>query len=95
MQDRFDRYGANELADHQRSTIVEFLLHFWGPIPWMIEAAAILSAITGRIPDLAVIAGMLLLNGVVGFWQEHQAGNAIEALKKQVAAQAHVKRDGE
>lgn len=90
---RFERYGANELAEHHRSAVVEFLSHFWGPIPWMIEAAAVLSGVTGRITDLVVILVMLALNGVVGFLQERQAGNAIEALKQQVAAHARVKRD--
>ncbi|MDR7304119.1 plasma-membrane proton-efflux P-type ATPase [Haloactinomyces albus] len=89
---RFERYGANELGEQNRSTIVEFLRHFWGPIPWMIEAAAVLSAASGKWPDLAVILVLLLINGVVGFWQEHQAGRAIEALKQQVAVHARVKR---
>ncbi|RCW46099.1 H+-transporting ATPase [Halopolyspora algeriensis] len=91
---RLDRYGANELGERGRSTIVEFLRHFWGPIPWMIEAAAVLSAVAGKWPDLAVILVLLLINGVVGFWQEHQAGRAIEALKQQVAVHATVKRGG-
>lgn len=90
---RFEHYGANELGEQHRSTIVEFLRHFWGPIPWMIEAAAVLSAVSGKWPDLAVILVLLLINGVVGFWQEHQAGRAIEALKQQVAVHADVKRD--
>ncbi len=44
----------------------------------MIEAAAILSAILSRWDDFAIIFLLLLMNGVVGFWQEHKADNAIE-----------------
>lgn len=59
----------------------------------MIEAAAVLAAISGLWPDMAVIIALLVSNGVVGFWQEHQANSAIEQLKQQVAPQARVRRD--
>lgn len=92
-RERLDRYGANELGEQRRSPVLDFLRHFWGPIPWMIEAAAILSAISGQWPDTAVILALLVSNGVVGFWQEHQANSAIEQLQQQVAPRARVRRD--
>ncbi len=60
----------------------------------MIEAAAILSAILNRWDDFVIIFLLLLMNGVVGFWQEHKADNAIELLKKRLAPSARVLRDG-
>ena len=71
-----------------------FLTYFWGPIPWMIEAAVLLSAIARHWPDFGIIFVLLLANAVVGFWEEHQAGNAIAALKAKLAVNARVKRDG-
>jgi len=56
--------------------------------------AATLSAVIQHWPDFIIIIVLLLFNAVVGFWQEHQASNAVEALKKQLALKAHVKRDG-
>ena len=66
---------------------------FWGPIPWMIEAAAALSAVLAHWDDLAIILAMLLINAGVGFWQEFKADNAIELLKQRLALKARVKRD--
>ena len=92
--DRLSRYGPNALVEHHKSVVMEFLSHFWGPIAWMIEAALVLTAVTGRWPDFVVIAALLLMNGVVGFWEEHQAQSAISVLKEQLAKQARVLRDG-
>ena len=61
----------------------------------MIEAAAILSAIVRHVADLIIILVLLIFNAVVGFWQEYKAANAVEALKKQLALKARVRRDGE
>ena len=60
----------------------------------MIEIAAVLSAVAGHWPDFFIIVTLLVANGVVGFWEEHQAGNAIEALKAKLAITARVRRDG-
>ncbi|NQV11478.1 MAG: plasma-membrane proton-efflux P-type ATPase [Cyanobacteria bacterium] len=86
--------GANEISEKKTSQLLKFLTYFWGPIPWMIEVAVILSALARHWPDFAIILLLLLANGVVGFWEEHQAGNAIAALKATLALKAQVKRDG-
>ena len=91
---RLAQYGPNEIAEKKTNAILKFLSYFWGPIPWMIEAAVILSAAAGHWPDFGIILLLLLANGVVGFWEEHQAGNAIAALKATLAIKARVKRDG-
>ncbi len=93
-QKRLEQYGYNELAERKVNPILKFLSYFWGPIPWMIEAAAVLSALVRHWEDLAVILVLLIVNAVVGFWEEYQAGNTIAALKEKLAVQARVKRDG-
>src|SRR5271163_3389 len=91
---RLTQYGPNEIAERKTNELLKFLSYFWGPIPWMIEAAVILSAVARHWPDFGIILLLLLANAVVGFWEEHQAGNAIAALKATLAIKARVKRDG-
>ena len=91
---RLAQYGSNEIPEKKTNEFLKFLSYFWGPIPWMIEAAVILSAVARHWPDFAIILALLLANAVVGFWEEHQAGNAIAALKATLAIKARVIRDG-
>jgi H+-transporting ATPase len=91
---RLAQYGPNEITEKKTNLFLKFLTYFWGPIPWMIEAAVILSAVARHWPDFAIILLLLLANSVVGFWEEREAGNAIEALKAKLAIKARVKRDG-
>lgn len=93
-QRRLAQYGSNEIAEKKTNLFVKFLTYFWGPIPWMIEAAVILSALARHWPDFIIILVLLLANAMVGFREEHQAGNAIEALKARLAIKARVRRDG-
>ncbi len=93
-QTRLAQYGANEIAEKTTSPILKFLSYFWGPIPWMIEAAAVLSGVVRHWTDLGIILALLIVNAVVGFWEEYQAGNAIAALKARLAPHARVKRGG-
>ena len=93
-QKRLSQYGPNELEEKKTNEVLKFLSYFWGPIPWMIEAAVILSAVAQHWPDFDIILLLLVANAVVGFWEEHQAGNAIAALKAKLAVKARVERDG-
>jgi H+-transporting ATPase len=92
---RLTQYGPNEIAEHKTNPLLKFLSYFWGPIPWMIEVAVILSGAVRHWPDFFIILVLLLANAVVGYTEERQAGNAIDALKAKLAIKARVKRDGE
>jgi H+-transporting ATPase len=93
-QKRLTQYGPNEIEEKKTNPLLKFLSYFWGPIPWMIEVAVILSGVVGHWPDFFIILLLLVANGVVGFWEEREAGNAIAALKAKLAVNARVKRDG-
>jgi H+-transporting ATPase len=91
---RLEQYGFNELAEEKTSLLRRLLSYLWGPIPWMIEIAAILSLVVRHWADFAIIFALLIVNALVGFWEEYQAGNTIAALKAKLALRARVKRDG-
>jgi H+-transporting ATPase len=91
---RLAKDGPNELAEKKTNAFLKFLTYFWGPIPWMIEVAVILSGVVKHWPDFFIILVLLMSNAVVGFWEERAAGNAIAALKAKLATKTRVKRDG-
>src|SRR5262245_50984961 len=90
---RLAQYGRNALEDRTESKWHKLLSYFWGPLPFLIEAAAVISALRRDWPDFAVVTGLLLYNAAVGFWQDNKAANALAALKKGLAPRARAPRD--
>lgn len=91
---RLDQYGPNSLEEKQDSFLKKMLHHFMGPIAYMIEAAAIVSAIIGHWDDFAIIMTLLLFNVTIEIWQDRKASTALAALKAGLAPEAIVMRDG-
>ena len=80
-QKRLTQYGPNEIKEKKTNSLLKFLSYFWGPIPWMIEIAVILSGVVRHWPDFFIILLLLVTNAVVAFWEERQAGNEIAAFE--------------
>ena len=94
VRKRLARYGPNALPEHEVGLGRKILHHFTGPIAYMIEAAAIVSAVLGRWDDFVIIAGLLVFNAGLEFWQDIKASNALAALKKGLALKATALRGG-
>ena len=90
---RLSQYGPNALEERVESRWHKLLSFFWGPLPFLIEAAAVISAARRDWPDFLVVTGLLLYNAAVGFWQDNKAADALAALKKGLAPRARVLRD--
>jgi len=91
---RLEKDGPNALQVHEESRWKKLGGYFWGPIPWMIELAALISLLREDWLDFSVIMALLLYNAAVGFWQDNKAANALAALKQGLALKSKVLRDG-
>jgi H+-transporting ATPase len=91
---RISEFGYNEIPEKEESLFHRVFRRFWGPIPWMIEFAALLSAAVRRWEDFAIITVLLLTNAFIDFWQESKALNALKVLKEKLAKKALIFRDG-
>jgi len=94
IRERQQEYGLNEIPEKEEALLKRILKRFWGPIPWMIEAAAILSAAVQKWEDFTVITILLLVNVVIDFRQEASALKALKLLKEKLARTALTLRDG-
>ena len=93
-QHRLTQYGYNEVAEHKPHVLRMFAKKFWGISAWMLELMIFLSWYLGKYADMFVIAALLVVNAVLGFWEERQAQTAVDELKQQLQVQAKVLRDG-
>ncbi|HEX5000672.1 MAG TPA: plasma-membrane proton-efflux P-type ATPase [Terriglobia bacterium] len=93
-QARLAQNGPNAIEEKKKSELAAVLAYFWGPIPWMIEAAALLALVVRDWADFVIIATLLIFNAGLGFWEERQASNALESLKESLALKARALRGG-
>ena len=95
-EERLERYGENILQEEGRETKLQvFLRQFKGVLIAILVIAAVVSFFVGEPQDAAAILIIVILNALLGYSQEWQAGEAIEALKKMLVQRAVVIRDGE
>src|SRR3984957_19903981 len=91
---RLQESGPNEMPDTTVRPWRMALAKFWAPVPWMLEAAVILQLVLHEYVEAAVIAGLLVFNAALGFFQEGRAQATLAALKSRLARTATVQRDG-
>ncbi|OJJ61185.1 hypothetical protein ASPSYDRAFT_146451 [Aspergillus sydowii CBS 593.65] len=95
IEPRRKRGGWNELTTEKTNFFIQFIGYFRGPILYVMELAVLLAAGLRDWIDLGVIIGILLLNAVVGWYQEKQAADVVASLKGDIAMKSVVKRDGQ
>src|SRR4051812_38736436 len=92
---RLSRHGRNELKEGKPINPWAILLgQFTSLIVWILIGAGVVSAILGEVVDAIAILAIVVLNAVIGFYQECSAEKAIAALKKMTAPRAKVWRNG-
>src|ERR1700728_3795943 len=88
------QFGRNAMPDTAIRPWRMALAKFWAPVPWMLEAAIILQAALHEYTEAAVIAGLLVFNAALSFFQEGRAQATLAALRSRLALTASVRRDG-
>jgi H+-transporting ATPase len=91
---RLKRSGPNDMPDTAIRPWRTALAKFWAPVPWMLEAAVALQLVLHEYVEAAVIAGLLVFNAALGFFQEGRARATLAALRSRLALTASVRRDG-
>ncbi len=91
---RVETVGFNEVAEKSRSRFIEFLMRYWGPMPWLLELAVVLSIVLKHYLEAGIIFALLTINAVIGQMQQNGSRKALEALKKRLAVKARALRDG-
>ncbi len=91
---RLQAYGPNEVPEKQERPVLRFLRKFWGLTPWMLEFTALLTFLLQSLGDTYIILALLVMNGIMGFYQEERASAAITYLRGQLQVSARVRRDG-
>ena len=91
---RLAAFGPNATPDVEAQPLRMVLTKFWAPVPWMLEAAIVLEVALGKYVEAAIIAGLLVLNAALGYFQESRAQATLTALKSRLALNASVRRDG-
>jgi Ca2+-transporting ATPase len=88
--------GPNQLKESKPINPWRLLLsQFKSLIIWILIGAGVVSGLLGEYIDAVAILSIVVLNGLIGFYQEFSAEKSIAALKKMTAPQANVRRDGQ
>jgi plasma-membrane proton-efflux P-type ATPase len=93
-RNRFQQFGPNEVPEQKTHPVLRFLKKFWGVSAWMIELIGLLSLILHKLADFWVALLLLLVNAVLGYFQEQRAAAAVTALRQQLNVLARVLRGG-
>jgi len=91
---RQKKFGFNEVVEKKESSLKRLAKKFWGLTSWMLEITIVLTLILGRYLDFYIVTGLLLLNVLLGYFQEERANKALEALKQKLHVNSRVYRDG-
>ena len=92
---RLHKDGPNAMPDTSAHPLRDALLKFWAPVPWLLEASIVLQLVLHKYIEAAVIAGLLVFNAGLAYWQEGRAQATLAALKGRLALNASVRREGE
>ena len=92
---RLSQYGPNKLAEQEKISKLKILIHqFTSPLIYILLIAAVVTLFLSEYVDMAVILSVVVLNAVIGYFQEYKAEQSVRSLNQMVVPKARVIRDG-
>ncbi|RDD53637.1 MAG: plasma-membrane proton-efflux P-type ATPase [Candidatus Korarchaeota archaeon NZ13-K] len=91
---RLRELGPNEVTERKENPLLKYLRRYWGPLPWLMEATAILSYLTGRVLEAGIMIALLVMNATLGHLHARSSRRAIESLRRRLRVKVSVLRDG-
>ena len=91
---RLEKDGPNAMPDTSAHPLRNLLAKFWAPVAWLLEASIVLQLVLHKYFEAMVIAGLLVFNAALAYFQEGRAQATLAALKSRLALSASVRRDG-
>ncbi len=88
------KFGPNSVAEEREHPLRVLWSKFWAPVPWMLEAAVLLEILLHKNIEAGVIAGLVVFNAGLSFFQESHAQEALALLRRRLTIQVRVRRDG-
>jgi len=93
-KNRIEKFGYNEIKEERKNPLIELFSRYWGPMPWLLELAIVLSCVLGHYIEAAIIFVLLTINVVIGFAHSSRSQQVLNFLKKRLAVKAKVLREG-
>ncbi|MBM4146021.1 MAG: HAD-IC family P-type ATPase [Nitrospira sp.] len=95
IRQRLEQFGPNKLAEEERISRLKILLHqFTSPLIYILLIAGVVTLLLREYIDSGVIFAVVILNAIIGYFQEYKAEESVRALKKMVVPKAKVLREG-
>jgi H+-transporting ATPase len=90
---RLQKDGPNAMPDVSAHPLRNALAKFWAPVPWLLEASIVLEVVLYKYFEASIIAGLLVFNAALAYFQEGRAQATLKALNSRLALSASVERD--
>ncbi|MBC3887001.1 plasma-membrane proton-efflux P-type ATPase [Acetobacterium paludosum] len=92
-ESRIKKFGFNKIVEVRKKPFLEFFKRYWGPMPWLLEFAIVLTIILGHYTESLIIFILLTVNAIIGYLQAQNSQKAVELLKKKLEIKARILRD--
>ncbi|MGC8685068.1 MAG: plasma-membrane proton-efflux P-type ATPase [bacterium] len=92
--ERLKSFGYNEITEKKQNPFIGFISRYWGPMPWLLELAMVLSFLLDRPLEGIIILILLTINATIGYIHSRNSQRAVELLKSKLAVKAKVIREG-